>query len=64
MRIAGGRFSYEGRDKIDSTNLEISGRISGGRATGRIEMTDSRFDAADQTFDTCIGSARFTATAR
>lgn len=64
MKIRGGRFSYRGRDKIDSVNLTIKGTISGSGAKGTLKMTDSRYNAADQSFDSCVGSATWTAKRR
>lgn len=64
LTISRGRFSYRGRDKTDGTNIEIKGTISGRSASGTIKMTDSRYVATDQSFDSCVGSARWTATRR
>ncbi len=57
MRLRNGRFSYKGRDKVDGNNIEISGRVNGGKASGKLRMTDSRYDAGSQSFDTCAGSS-------
>lgn len=64
LKVTGGRFAYKGRDKIDSTNIEISGRVTGRSVKGKVKMTDSRYNASNQTYDSCVGSATFTATAR
>jgi hypothetical protein len=64
LRVKHGRFSYEGRDATDGTNIEITGRLKGKRASGTVRMTDSRYNAASQTFDSCVGSARWTAKAK
>src|SRR3954465_761096 len=64
MKITGGKFSYKGRDKSDSTNIELSGTIKGGKAKGKMSMTDSRYDAYNQTFTSCSGSAKWTAKAK
>lgn len=64
LRIAGGRFSYRGRDKTDGTNIEIKGTVAGRSAGGTIKMTDSRYVATEQSFDSCVGSARWTAKLR
>lgn len=59
MKLKGGRFSYKGRDKVDGNNIEISGRVNGGKASGKLRMTDSRYDAGSQSFDVCAGSAKW-----
>ncbi len=64
LKVTGGKFSYKGRDKIDSVNLEISGKVSGSKVKGKLRMTDSRYDAANQEFHPCSGSATFTAKAK
>jgi len=64
IKVSGGKFSHEGRDKIDSVNLEISGKIKGKKASGKLFMSDSRYDASSQSFSTCSGSAKWTAKAR
>ncbi len=64
MKIKGGRFAYKGRDKIDSVNLEIAGKVKGSKVTGKLVMTDSRYDAYRQEFHPCAGTSTFTAKAR
>ena len=64
MKVKGGKFSYKGRDKIDSVNLEISGKVSAAKVTGKLSMTDSRYDAANQEFHPCSGKATFSAKAK
>ena len=57
----GGKFSYKGRDKIDSANIEISGRVKGKKASGKISMTYSQYDASTGMFNGCSGEAKFKA---
>ena len=57
----GGKFSYEGRDKIDSTNIEIKGKVKGKKASGSISMTYSQYDASSGQFTGCSGKAKFKA---
>lgn len=64
LRITGGRFSYAGRDVTDGTNIRIAGTVTGSTVKGTIRMTDSRYNASDATYDSCVGSAKFTAKRR
>lgn len=64
LAVSRGRFSYSGRDRTDGTNITIKGTLAGARASGTIRMTDSRYDASNQSFDACVGSARWTARRR
>jgi len=62
MKLNGKKFSYEGPDKSDSTNIKISGTLKkGAKVKGKITMTDSRYDSYNQTFSSCSGTAKFTA---
>ena len=53
----GGKFSYKGRDKIDSANIEIKGKVKGGKASGKISMTHTRYDGSTGMFQGCSGEA-------
>jgi hypothetical protein len=64
IAVKGGRLHYAGRDKIDSVNLVIDGTVKGSTVKGKVKMTDSRYDAYNETYDSCVGSATFTAKAR
>lgn len=64
LKLKGGRFSYSGRDVTDGTNIRITGTVTGSTAKGTIRMTDSRYDASSESFDSCVGSAKFTAKRR
>lgn len=64
MKVRGGKFSYKGRDKNDSVDIVIKGTIDGGKAHGRLQMTDSTYFASSGTFDTCSGKAKWTAKRR
>ena len=64
LALKGGKFSYSGRDVTDGTNITIKGTVKGVRASGKIKMTDSRYNASDQSFDSCVGSAKWTAKRR
>jgi hypothetical protein len=64
MKLRGGRFSYKGRDKSDSTNIVIKGKVSGARASGTVQQSDSTYFASSGTFDSCTGSAKWTARRR
>lgn len=65
LKVSGGAFSYRGRDVTDGTNIVIRGRVKGRSASGTLEMTDSRYDAYHQTFDSCTsGTVKFTAKAK
>lgn len=57
----GGKFSYKGRDKIDSANIEIKGRVKGKKASGKISMTHTRYDGSTGMFQGCSGEAKFKA---
>jgi hypothetical protein len=57
----GGKFSYKGRDKIDSANIEIKGKVKGKQASGTISMTYSQYDASTGQFTGCSGKAKFKA---
>jgi hypothetical protein len=57
----GGKFSYKGRDKIDSANIEIKGKLKGKKASGKISMTYSQYDASTGYFQGCSGEAKFKA---
>jgi hypothetical protein len=61
MKITDRKFSYEGRDKTDSTNIELNGKLTRKGAKGKMSMTDSRYDAYNQTFSSCSGTAKWTA---
>lgn len=66
MKLNGQRkFAYKGRDTTDGTNIEIHGRLSksGKKASGKIKMTDSRYNPVDESFDSCVGSATWKAKA-
>jgi hypothetical protein len=56
---AGGKFSYKGRDKIDSANIEIKGKVKGRKASGKIAMTYSQYDGSTRMFTGCSGEAKF-----
>ena len=57
----GGKFAYKGRDKIDSANIEITGRVKGKKASGKISMTYSQYDASSGLFQGCSGKAKWSA---
>ena len=57
----GGKFSYKGRDKVDGSNIEIKGKVKGGKASGKISMTHTRYDASTRMFQGCSGEAKFKA---
>ena len=57
----GGKFSYKGRDKADSANIEIRGTLTGSKATGKVSMTHSKYDASTGLFTGCSGEARWSA---
>ena len=57
----GGKFSYKGRDKLDSSNIEIKGKVRGGKASGTVSMTYSQYDASTRMFTGCSGVAKFKA---
>ena len=57
----GGKFSYKGRDKIDSANIEIKGKVKGKKASGKISMTYSQYDASTRLFTGCSGEAKWKA---
>jgi hypothetical protein len=61
MKVRGGKFSYKGRDKKDSVDIVIKGKIKGAKASGRLEMTDSTYFASSGTFDTCNGKSTWKA---
>lgn len=61
MKLKDGKFHYKGRDKSDSTDIEINGKINGKNASGKIKMTDSTYYVGTGTFDTCSGAAKWTA---
>jgi hypothetical protein len=60
----GGKFSYKGRDRINSANIEIKGRVKGSKASGKISMTYSQYDASTRLFMGCSGEATFKAKRR
>jgi hypothetical protein len=62
LKIRGGKFSYKGRDRVDNNNIEISGRISGGKASGSVSLTDTNYSVIDEQIYACTaGKPKWTA---
>jgi phage tail sheath gpL-like len=59
MKVKDKKFHYKGRDKSDSTNIEINGKINGKNASGKIKMSDSTYYSSGTDF--CSGVAKWTA---
>jgi hypothetical protein len=53
LKVSGGKFAYSGRDVTDGTNITINGTVKGRSASGTVKMTDSRYNASDESFDSC-----------
>jgi hypothetical protein len=61
MKVKSGKFSYKGRDKKDSANIEITGKVSGAKASGTVSMNYSKYNGSTGYFDPCGGSAKWSA---
>jgi hypothetical protein len=62
MPIRAGRFKFKGKEK-DGTEYSITGRISGGKASGTMSHSATHYDAAEQQFQFCNSNdVKWTAT--
>jgi len=57
----GGKFSYKGTDSVDRSNIEITGKIVGSKASGKVSMTHANYDSSTGTFSSCSGEAKWSA---
>ena len=64
MRVRNGRFRYEGKDKQGNATIEISGRIIGSRANGRVSMVKSHYSSSQGRVISCSGDTKWSARAR
>lgn len=64
MKVTNGRFKYKGDDKEGNSTLEISGRVKGKRANGKLAMTNSHYDASEARVVSCSGDTKWSAKAK
>jgi hypothetical protein len=64
MRVRNGRFRYEGKDKEGNSTLEITGRINGRRANGKLGMVSSRYSSSEGRVISCSADTKWNARAR
>lgn len=64
MRVANGRFKYEGKDKEGSATIEITGRINGRRANGKLGMVKSHYSSSQGRVISCSADTKWNARAR
>ena len=64
MKVTNGRFRYKGDDKEGNATIEISGRIVGRRASGRLSMVKSHYSSSQGRVISCSGDTKWTARAR
>ena len=64
MKVTGGKFKYKGDDKQGDGSIEITGRITGKRAKGRMSMVTTRYSATEGRVISCSGDTKWTARAR
>jgi hypothetical protein len=61
LKVKNGKFSYKGRDKIDSADIVIKGKISGSKASGSLSMQHTKYDSSTRLFQPCSGKAKWSA---
>ena len=64
MRIRNGRFKYEGDDKEGNATIEITGRISGRRASGKLAMVKSHYSSSEGRVISCSADTKWNARQR
>ncbi|HEX2085749.1 MAG TPA: hypothetical protein VHF89_08710 [Solirubrobacteraceae bacterium] len=64
MRVTNGRFRYKGNDKEGNSTIEISGRINGRRANGKLGMVSSRYSSSEGRVISCSADTKWNARAR
>ena len=64
MKVTNGRFKYEGKDKQGNSTIDITGRITGRRASGKLGMVSSHYSSSQGRVISCSGDTRWTARAR
>ena len=62
LKVRDKKFSYKGRDRVDSSDITINGRfVRGGKVKGKVSMISSTSDSSSGFFVSCSGEAKFTA---
>ena len=64
MRVRNGRFKYKGDDKQGNGSIEISGRITGRRAKGRLSMVTSHYSSSEGRVISYSGDTKWNARQR
>ena len=64
MKVTAGRFKYKGDDKEGNGSIEITGRIRGKRANGRMSMVTTRYSATEGRVISCSADTKWSAKAR